>query len=253
MKIIAHRGASGYHPEQTRAAYEHAFALGADGVECDIQLTADGVPVCLHDPTVDRTSDGTGPVNAKTLAELRELNFGTPQRPQRILTLAELLELTADAQSADYRPEVFVETKRLSTLAERRGQLEGAFQRDLVDAGMSEGQRSRMVHLISFDPGSLARFRFLNPEIHRIYLRKDYPGWKLLHRMERARVAPSPGFALSRARSAPQKMATANTYLYTLNHQADLLWAARHRVSWAATDFPDRAREWLEGATHFAD
>ncbi|HAF71784.1 MAG TPA: glycerophosphodiester phosphodiesterase, partial [Corynebacterium variabile] len=115
MKIIAHRGASGYHPEMTQDAYEKAFALGADGVECDIQLTADGVAVCLHDPMVDRTSDGTGAVNSKTLAELRELNFGTAERPQRILTLAELLELVKDAPRPDYRPEIFVETKRLDT------------------------------------------------------------------------------------------------------------------------------------------
>ncbi|MDN6387340.1 MAG: glycerophosphodiester phosphodiesterase, partial [Corynebacterium sp.] len=54
MKIIAHRGASGYRPELTLAAYELAVELGADGLEGDVRLTADGVPVVIHDATVDR-------------------------------------------------------------------------------------------------------------------------------------------------------------------------------------------------------
>lgn len=255
MKIIAHRGASGYHPEMTQDAYEKAFALGADGVECDIQLTADGVAVCLHDPTVDRTSDGTGAVNSKNLAELRELNFGTAERPQRILTLAELLELVKDAQRPDYLPEIFVETKRLDTAAERRGQLEQALQRDLVAAGLADGPgadpAAGPVHLISFDPGSLARFRRINPGIHRVYLRKKYTGWKIVRRLEPACVAQSPGFAVSRARTAPQSLgdAPSNTYLYTLNSAGNVRWAQRHGIGWIATDYPDRARGWCEGAT----
>lgn len=251
MKIIAHRGASGRHPEQTPDAYLTALALRADGVECDIQLTADGVPVCLHDSTVDRTSDGTGPVTGKTLAELRELNFGTPQRPQQILTLRELLDIVADHQSADYHPEIFVETKRLSTLVERRGQLEKALQRDLIRAGLADGVRSNLVHLISFDPGSLARFRRINPDIHRVFLRKEYPGWSWLRRLEPAGLAQSSGFAMTRVRTAPQSMAGAasNTYLYTANREADVLWAYRHGVAWLATDHPDRARRWILGAT----
>jgi glycerophosphoryl diester phosphodiesterase len=259
VKIIAHRGASGYHPEMTQDAYETAFALGADGVECDIQLTSDGVAVCLHDPTVDRTSDGTGAVNTKTLAELRELNFGTVERPQRILTLAELLGLVKDAQRPDgrhdYRPEIFVETKRLDTFAERRGQLEHALQSDLVAAGLAEetatGPGADLVHLISFDPGSLARFRKINPGIHRVYLRKEYTGWKVVRHLEPACVAQSPGFAVTRARTAPQGLgdAPSNTYLYTLNTPGNVRWAQRHDIGWIATDFPDRARGWCEGAT----
>lgn len=237
----------------TRDAYGRAFALGADGIECDIQLSADGVPVCLHDPTVDRTSDGTGRVNALTLAELRRLNIGTRERPQQILTLAELLDMVKDAQrpAEGYRPEFFIETKRLDTRAERRGQLERALQTALVDAGMDAGDGARLIHLISFDPGSLARFRRINPEIHRIFLRKEYPGWKLLRRAEPAGVADAPGFALTRARTAPQTVEAGNTYLYTVNREPSVRWAYRHGVEWIATDFPDRAREWMQDATAF--
>jgi glycerophosphoryl diester phosphodiesterase len=56
MQIIAHRGASGYAPENTRAAFERAIAMGADAIETDVQLTADGVLVLFHDTTVERNS-----------------------------------------------------------------------------------------------------------------------------------------------------------------------------------------------------
>ena len=60
MKIWAHRGASGHAPENTMPAFELAWQLGADGIELDVQLTKDGVPVVIHDETVDRVSDRTG-------------------------------------------------------------------------------------------------------------------------------------------------------------------------------------------------
>lgn len=75
MQIYAHRGSSGTFAEHTRAAYLQALADGADGVECDLRLTADGVLVLLHDDDVDRTSDGSGAVADKSLAELRGLDF----------------------------------------------------------------------------------------------------------------------------------------------------------------------------------
>lgn len=63
-------------PENTLEAMRLAFACGADAVEFDLRLTADGEVVVIHDATLDRTTDGTGPVSAKPLAELRELNAG---------------------------------------------------------------------------------------------------------------------------------------------------------------------------------
>lgn len=247
VKIIAHRGASGYRPELTLDAYEHAAELRADGFECDIRLSADGVPVVIHDATVDRTSDGSGAVADKTVAELKEFNVGTTERPQQILTLRELLEFTADVQTADYRPELFVETKRLGSRAERSGQLETALNRELHGIGMD---RSELMHLISFDHGSLGRFRDINPHIHRVYLRKEYRLWMALRHLEPTEVAPAQGFSIYRARFAPGAVVgnPANTYLFTANRQDDLLWAYRHGVEWVATDYPDRARAATRGA-----
>ncbi len=73
--VWAHRGASGYCPENTIPAFEMAQAMGADGVELDVQLTKDGALVVCHDETIDRTSNGKGYVKDHTLAELKKLDF----------------------------------------------------------------------------------------------------------------------------------------------------------------------------------
>lgn len=73
---IAHRGGANLRPENTLAAFAHAVELGADVLEMDVHATADGVVVLHHDATVDRTTDGTGPISAKTLAEVRALDAG---------------------------------------------------------------------------------------------------------------------------------------------------------------------------------
>jgi len=74
--VIAHRGGRGLWPENTLYAFRKAADLGADVLEMDIRQTADGVLVVLHDETVDRTTDGSGPVAALTLSRLRELDAG---------------------------------------------------------------------------------------------------------------------------------------------------------------------------------
>jgi glycerophosphoryl diester phosphodiesterase len=75
--IIAHRGASGLAPENTLAAFRLAIALGADGVEMDVQLSADRRAVVLHDARVNRTTNGAGRVTNLTLDDLRRLDAGS--------------------------------------------------------------------------------------------------------------------------------------------------------------------------------
>ena len=74
--VVAHRGASADAPEHTLAAYVQAVADGADALECDVRLTADGHLVCVHDRRIDRTSSGRGVVSVMTLADLDRLDFG---------------------------------------------------------------------------------------------------------------------------------------------------------------------------------
>src|SRR5262249_8823673 len=72
--VIAHRGDSAHRPENTLAAFASALEVGAELVELDVQLTADGHVVVIHDATLDRTTSGRGPVVERTLAEVRALS-----------------------------------------------------------------------------------------------------------------------------------------------------------------------------------
>lgn len=95
-QIWAHRGASGYVPENTIEAFDKAVEMKADGVELDVQLTKDGQMVVIHDETVDRVSDKTGFVRDYTLSQIKELDVSLPiedYHTVRIPTLAEVLEL----------------------------------------------------------------------------------------------------------------------------------------------------------------
>jgi glycerophosphoryl diester phosphodiesterase len=76
VAAIAHRGGSKLRPENTIAAFDRAVALGVDGLECDVHLSRDGVVVVIHDPTLDRTTDATGPVAARSAAELARVDAG---------------------------------------------------------------------------------------------------------------------------------------------------------------------------------
>lgn len=96
-EIIAHRGSSSDRPENTLASYRRAIEVGATVTEIDVRTTKDGVLVSLHDPDLSRTSNGTGNVGDKTLAELKQLDFGSKFDPkfkgERIPTVQEIFEL----------------------------------------------------------------------------------------------------------------------------------------------------------------
>lgn len=108
LHVIGHRGAAGVAPENTVEAIERGVRAGASAIEIDVHLSADGHLVAIHDDTVDRTTDGTGPVEEMSLDEIRRLDAGyrfTPDRGRsfpyrgagiRIPTLDEAVEAAAD-------------------------------------------------------------------------------------------------------------------------------------------------------------
>lgn len=94
-KVFAHRGASGYAPENTLEAFALAGEQGAQGIELDVQLTKDGEVVVIHDETIDRVSTGKGAVRDYTLEELRRFSFHNHKKEYegvQIPTLREVLE-----------------------------------------------------------------------------------------------------------------------------------------------------------------
>jgi len=93
LKVWAHRGASGYAPENTLPAFALAVEQGADGVELDIQLTKDGQIVVIHDETIDRVSNGSGWVKDYTLSQLKKFNFNKTFPEYGFVTIPTLEEV----------------------------------------------------------------------------------------------------------------------------------------------------------------
>lgn len=201
--VIAHRGASAERAEHTLAAYQLAIEQGADGVECDVRLTADGHLVCVHDRRIDRTSDGWGVVSTKTLADLRRHDFGSwvdrdarsTRRPRRdrlvearrrdswpgedvvedaqggVLTLPTLLDLV----TSNPRPLVLaIETKHPTRYA---GWVEQAVVAQLRRFGLAQPARGgpHPVRLMSFSALAVRRFRALAPGLPRVFLLDRLP------------------------------------------------------------------------------
>ena len=112
--IVGHRGASGTHPENTKASIQAAAEMGSAWVEIDVQPTKDEVLVVNHDHTIERCSNGHGRIDAHTLEELRQLDFGgwfdEKFANERILTLNEMLKL-AEEQKLGINIEIKLDTQ----------------------------------------------------------------------------------------------------------------------------------------------
>jgi glycerophosphoryl diester phosphodiesterase len=190
--VIAHRGASVAEAEHTLAAYRRALDDGADGVECDVRLTRDGVLVCVHDRRVDRTSTGRGVVSTLELADLSELDFGKWHREAngeepdplltanweapdfdrtRVLTLERLLETVMDVE----RPvRLAIETKHPTRYA-------GLVESTLVELlqrfrlAADDNAHGHRVQVMSFAPLGLRRVRQLAPHLPTVHLMKRVP------------------------------------------------------------------------------
>ena len=176
-QIVAHRGASHDQAEHTLGAYVEALDAGADGLECDVRLTADGHLVCFHDRNVRRTGNQRGLVSAMDLAELDELEFASWKNPwadlddeapdrdeelDRVLTLRRLLETVADY---DRRVELAIETKHPTRYG---GLVEKRLVEELHRFGWDRAGAPARV--MSFSVAALQRLDRLAPDLERVIL-----------------------------------------------------------------------------------
>ena len=151
MRVIAHRGASRDRPENTLAAFDEALRQGADGIELDVQLSRDGVPVVWHDRTLVRAGGGRRSVARCDLPELSRLDpgarFDRAWRGQHIPTLERVLERYGE------RTELLVEikTREGAGAGERHERLARSVARMVRSRGLFE-----RVRLLCFDPALLA-------------------------------------------------------------------------------------------------
>jgi glycerophosphoryl diester phosphodiesterase len=240
----AHRGGAGLAPENTLVAFEAGLAAGADGIELDVRLSLDGVAVIMHDPTVDRTTNATGPVDARTAGELAGLDAGYhfaldgayPFRgrgigvpPLRaVLDRHRAAPLIIELKSADPR-----------------------LAREVVEEIHASGAAGR-VTVGSFQKGALDAVRALDPAIRTgadmDEVRSRLDGW------------PAAGFQAKRAFAAlqvpeiyagqrivtPEFIARAHdagitVMVWTVNHEDDMRRLLEWGVDGLITDRPDLA------------
>ena len=152
--MVAHRGASAREPENTIRAFEAAIAAGADAVEFDIRMTADGHAVVIHDPDVSRTTDGSGLVRGMTLAQLRRLSVESPHAmATRIPTLTETLECLSGRVAAD------IEIKNIP------GEADFDADRELAAEAAADAVQafSGDVLFSSFNPSAIQRVLQIDP------------------------------------------------------------------------------------------
>lgn len=259
-KLFAHRGFSSRYPEQTPAAYHAAVDFAVDqgielGLECDTQFTADDELILLHDATIDRTSNGTGPVFDYTLAELRELDFGSWQKTapepaeKSIMTLTELLDLIAAARAKGAPVTLNLETKhpnpRGLDIEERVAEL--LRERDWCGADSP-------VRLISFSFEALQRVGELLPNLRRTYLIE-----RTLEPVADGRLPDGidiVGPDLRLLRDDPKFVARAHkhgneVHPWTVNTAKQIKFCQDLGITGYTTDYPDRVVEEL-GADTFA-
>jgi glycerophosphoryl diester phosphodiesterase len=205
--LSAHRGGVTLAPENTLAAYQHAFAYGMDFIEVDVRETADGVFVAMHDDTVDRTTNGTGLVSSLSWAEIQSLNAAdfTPWQnseydPSPVPRLEQILDLARSARRG-----VEFDIKSVRNYA--------AFF-DLV-AAYDLMSRS----FFSLDPASAEAVQSSNPEVRVIFnIDGDEPPETLFEATRHATI-----FGSRRQRFSPEKIAAIHDgCAFVLPHSYDL-------------------------------
>jgi glycerophosphoryl diester phosphodiesterase len=270
--VVAHRGASSVVAEHTLAAYEAAIASGADALECDVRLTRDEHLVCVHDRTVNRTSDGRGPVSALDLESLHALDFSswhgdlppsadhllgeTPylegvaadevERGGGVLTLELLLGLVHDA---DRDVRLLIETKHPTrygglvekTLVEMLARFGWAGRSGPAEHLRQPADMDNRVIVMSFAPTAVRRVRSLAPDIPTVLLLER------LMPQRRAALLPAgvpiAGPGLHVVRADPDFVARAHArglqvYVWDVDDPRDVQFVRELAVDTIITDHP---------------
>lgn len=256
--VVAHRGASGHAPEHTFAAYDLGLAMGADYIEQDIALTLDGVLVCLHDDSLDRTARGpaancTGQVVDKTLAQLKTCDMGSwfneafPERarPEFVGQSMPTLEEVFQRYGKDVN--YYIETK---TLGSPRP-MEQELLRLINLYGLREGAVARRQVLVqSFTPESLQRMHALDDELPLIQLLFGGTNAALIQAAAEYSfgIGPPVGDTTQAVVDQAHALGLA-VHPYTINESADLERVGKLCVDGLFTNFPDRYRALVDAGT----
>jgi glycerophosphoryl diester phosphodiesterase len=258
--VVAHRGSSSAHAEHTLGAYRQALEEGAEALECDVRLTADGHLVCVHDRRIDRTSNGQGVVSTLELAELDSLDWASWKHPWtdlddeapepgvdsgRILTLERLLDMVRDwGKPVD----IAIETKHPTRYA---GLVETRLIETLDRYGWARPGRGATspARVMSFSWMSLRRCLEMAPRLEMVYLMDRVP---LRFRdgslpLGASVAGPSIDIVLAHPEYVDRVHAAGNAvHVWTVNNPVDVELCASLGVDAIISDNPAAALQQLE-------
>ena len=233
--ILAHRGASGYAPENTMEAFELAAKMGADGIELDVHFAADGAVVVCHDEKIDRTSNGQGLITDYTLSELKSMDFGyhfygEQRKGVKIPTLDEVYEFVApigmvvnvEIKSAD--PDII---KACDIIAEKYG-----MRNKVIYSSFNHFQIQKAKEMIpDAFIAPLYSFNMLNPWNYCLDI-----GAKAVH-PKHTQIKLLPNYV----KNCHDRGIRVNTW--TVNTEDDMTFFLNEGVDGIVTNFPDIALE----------
>lgn len=173
--IWAHRGASGYAPENTLVAFQKAIELKADGIELDVQMTKDGQLVIIHDETVNRVSNAKGWVKDYTYEELRELNVNKKFPEYGKVTIPTLEEVYLLIKDTD----LVINVELKNSVVFYQG-----LEERVLQLTREMGLQERTIYS-SFNHYSIMRIKGLDPYVETAFLYEDgyldMPGYTAKH------------------------------------------------------------------------
>jgi glycerophosphoryl diester phosphodiesterase len=237
LLAIAHRGASGYAPENTFAAFRKALAMGAGFIETDLQLSRDARFVAIHDATVNRTTNGQGAVHDLTLADLRKLDagswFGSEFAGERIPTIEEILEFAKKHDIVFY-----LELKPSGSWGGEHA---------LISALRESGEIARTV-VISFDHEILLGVREIEPTLMTGLL---FDG-KIADPLDKAIEIGARQIAVRGDLVTPRLLKEARgrdlqVVCWTVNHPGHMRLLVEAGVDGIISDYPDRLLDLARG------
>ncbi|PJN90367.1 hypothetical protein CVN76_10645 [Bacillus sp. mrc49] len=233
IKIFAHRGSKGTHPENTIAAFQKAAETGADGIEFDVHLSADGELVIIHDETLDRTTSLTGYVKDHSSQELKTGDAGVKYAKEftgeRIPFLSEVFDW---AKGNDLLMNVEIKTDRLD--------YEGIEQK-IIDS-IRHHQMEQRVILSSFNHHSIEKVKLLAPELERALLFEGLPDnlEQILRDKQESGFHPDKN-SLTEATNELAKTLGYKVRPWVANEEADIIKLAGMGVDVIMTDYPEKA------------
>jgi glycerophosphoryl diester phosphodiesterase len=256
-RVVAHRGSSEVNAEHTLGAYVAALDEGAEGLEADVRLTADGHLVCVHDRRVDRVANARGLVSTMELAQLDELDFASWKNPwadlddeapevdqeaRKVLTLRRLIEAVADY---DRPVELAIETKHPT----RYG---GLVERRLVELLDSYGwtRKGAPVRVMSFSYSAINRVKKLAPDLDVVMLVDRLYSWELTRNLAGEDWIAGPGIDLLRDNPRFRRRLARSgrrVHVWVVNEPEDIDLCVELGAEAIITDTPAKALLHLEG------